>query len=316
MWNSLKAHGPRHAAAGALALATALAAAGCGTDDDKTIGKHTQTPATPPVVETAAAPTPAPTPAATPEPAREVTYEDAEAAFLAGRYGEAVDGFTSYTERRPDNPWGHYMRGLSAWKDGSLAIAESSFQQALALDPDHAKSRLNLARVLLDASRPAEAIATVDSVIARDPSSGDAYRLKGRACHTLGRVEEAATSYRKAIQLNPADAWAMNNLAYLRIEEGRFEEALPALARAVELRPDVAVFWNNLGMALERTGHARSAEQAYAAAVTADSTHEKAAVNCQRIAAVQEDASITPVDLTALARGFETEIEGWSVASE
>jgi Flp pilus assembly protein TadD len=304
-----------HRSVGIALLAGVLVAAGCGTDEDDIIVKKTPTPTTTPVVETAVSAR-TDTVAPTPTSPSEVTYEAAEAEFLAGRYGEAVVSFTRYTERIPDNPWGYYMLGLSAWKDGSLDIAETAFERSLALDPTRAKSRLNLTRVLLDASRPGEALTTVDSALVLDPSSGDAYRLKGRACHALGRIDEATTAYQRAIRLNPQDAWAMNNLAYLAIEEGRFEASLPALARAVELRPDVAVFWNNLGMALERTGHTRAAENAYASAVNADPTNEKATANGVRIAAVREDPSIAPVDLPALARGFETEIEGWSVASD
>ncbi len=296
-------------------LAGMLVAAGCGTDEDEIIAKKAPDPTTTPVVETTAT-APPETVVPTPEPPKEVTYEAAEADFLAGRYGEAVVAFTHYTERIPDNPWGHYMLGLSAWKDGSFDIAETAFERSLALDPAHAKSRLNLTRVLLDASRPSEALATIDSALVLDPSSGEAYRLKGRACHALGRADEAATAYQRAIRLDPQDAWAMNNLAYLAIVEGRFEASLPALARAVELRPDVAVFWNNLGMALERTGHARAAESAYASAVNANPTNEKAIANGVRIAAVREDPSVPPADLSALARSFETEIEGWSVASD
>src|SRR4051794_27356138 len=44
-----------------------------------------------------------------------VTYEKAEASFRSGRYDEATQLFTGYTESNPDNPWGFYMLGISAW---------------------------------------------------------------------------------------------------------------------------------------------------------------------------------------------------------
>jgi TolA-binding protein len=61
-----------------------------------------------------------------PEPPLEVTYEMAESAFLEGRYEEAERLFTGYTDRRPENPWGYYMLGLSAWKAGELERWRSS----------------------------------------------------------------------------------------------------------------------------------------------------------------------------------------------
>jgi tetratricopeptide (TPR) repeat protein len=84
-----------------------------------------------------------------------VTYEEAESTFTSRRYGEATEMFASYVSRRPQNPWGHYMLGLSAWKAGQLPRARESFERAIELDPSHVKSLLNLTRVLLDMRSPA-----------------------------------------------------------------------------------------------------------------------------------------------------------------
>ena len=297
-----------------LILCAAFAAllAGCGTDDDKTIVKK-DTPATTAVAQKE---TPAPTPAATTEetitpakqPVGEVTYEIAERAFLDGRYDEAVDLFTRYTEKKPDNSFGHYMLGLSAWKDGRLDIAEGEFQKSLTLDPNHQKSCLNLARVLLEGHRPTEALTVLDRAVEIDSTSGSAYRLKGNALGDLGRNDEAVAAYQSAIQLDPEDAWSMNNLAFIRIQEGRYDDALPALARATELRKDVPVFYNNLGMALEHGGHYAAAAEAYGFAVSLDGANTKAVQNHDRTLTVRDDPSIPAVDLTALARQFESEI--------
>src|SRR6266536_354945 len=83
-----------------------------------------------------------------------VSYTDAETAFRHGRYTEATDLFTGYTEHNPENVWGFYMLGLSAWKSGDHERSLQAFDQALRLDPSHRKSLLNSARVLLEASQP------------------------------------------------------------------------------------------------------------------------------------------------------------------
>lgn len=295
------------------ALATSLFVfAGCGTDEDKTIVKK-DTPATTAVAQKET-PAPAPVPstegtvAPVKQPVGEVTYEIAERAFLDGRYDEAVDLFTRYTEKKPDNSFGHYMLGLSAWKDGRLDIAEGEFQKSLTLDPNHQKSCLNLARVLIEGHRPTEALTVLDRAIEIDSTSSSAYRLKGNALGDLGRSDEAALAYQSAIQLDPEDAWSMNNLAFIRIREGRYDDALPALARATELRKDVPVFYNNLGMALEHGGHYAAAAEAYGFAVSLDGSNTKAVQNHDRTLTVRDDPSIPAVDLTALARQFESEI--------
>jgi Flp pilus assembly protein TadD len=286
------------------------AAAGCGTDDDTFVKKAPKSNLT----ETATAPQPAAATAPAVEPVQDVTYESAEQTFLSGRYAEAVDQFSRYTERESSNPWGHYMLGLAAWKDGRLDVAEAAFQQSLTLDPDHLKSCVNLARVLMDNHRASEALTVLDRALAIDSTSSTAHRLKGNAYAGLGRADDAVASYRRAIALDPTDAWSMNNLAYLWIQQGRYEEALPALARATELRTDVAVFYNNLGMALEHTGQFIDAAGAYEFAVSLDGSNARAALNRDRVSGVREDPSLPAVNLAALALTFQTTIEGWKLA--
>ena len=294
--------------------------AGCGTDEfePEDVGARSTRPSPP-------APTATPTPhpdayvtpeseevvMAEPEPPREVTYEEAEAAYVDRRYEQAVTLFTRYTDRKSGNPWGYYMLGLSAWKAGDNATAESAFEQALSLDSVHFKTHINLSRVLLDAGRPADALIRIDEALTIESESNVAYRLKGRAFYQLGQSDQAIAAYSDAIKLDDQDGWSMNNLGLILIEEERFDEALPALARAVELNGDVAVFFNNLGMALERTGHFRAAEEAYEAAVAIDGSHQKAVTNFDRIAAVLEDPGTEPLDLTALALRFVDTIAGW-----
>ena len=297
----------------AVVSALAVVAAGCGTDQETFQSKNTVKTTPPPARVVTAPPVREPlvTVTETPEPPREVTYAEAEAAYNAKRYHEAQDLFARYVERKPGNPWGHYMLGLSAWKAGELGAAETAFRETLALDTRHVKSYLNLTRVLLDAGRPGEAYTTIDNAVVIDESSAVAWRLKGRVCHDLGRIDEAVAAYRHAIQLDPEDAWSMNNLALIRIQQERFDEALRALARSIELRDDVAVFHNNLGMALERSGHLQAAEVAYAAAIAADPANQKAASNGERIAAVLKEPDGTPVDFAGLARAFVAEIASW-----
>lgn len=309
-------------------LALSMTIIGCGTDNEQEAEKYfgrvrkesrpepavAETP-TEPAVEPEPAP-PAEEPVAEPAPPREVTYDEAEAAYHARRYSEAIDLFTGYTERKSENPWGYYMLGLSAWKAGEYGTAEEALGRALELDPRHVKSWINLSRVLLDGGRPEEAIATIDSALAIDPELDVAHRLQGRVYHQLGRTDEAIEAYRRAIRIDNNDAWSMNNMGLILIETGRYEDALAPLARAVALRDDISIFQNNLGMALEHTGRMRAAQDAYSAAVAIDETYEKAYANLLRVAEVSEDPAVGPVDLVAIAERFVEEIESWTVAAQ
>jgi tetratricopeptide (TPR) repeat protein len=230
-----------------------------------------------------------------------VSFADADAAYQAKNYGEAARLFEQYTERRPNNAWGHFMLGLSAWKAGDVAKAEGAFEEALRIDPNHVKSLVNLSRVLIDLRRFDEALVRLTHAGEVDPSSVDVQRLLGRVYAAEHKTDEAVNAYRRAIALDARDAWSMNNLGLLLLEQGRADVALPQLARAVELRRDVPAFNNNLGMALEHTGRFTAAAAAYRDALEADPGYAKARQNLARVEAVKTGPE-EPFDLEATAK--------------
>jgi predicted Zn-dependent protease len=182
-----------------------------------------------------------------------VSFESATAAFTEKRYDDAVRLFTSYTDAQPDNVWGFYMLGLSAWKTGDREAAVRGFTQALEKDSTHVKSRLNLSRVLIEQGKAQEALPYIEGVVAVDSASNEGFRLLGRVKRELGDSSGAIEALKRAIVLDERDAWSMNNLARVYIGQGRFEEALGPLARAIEIDSTVPAFHTNLGRALERT---------------------------------------------------------------
>ena len=239
-----------------------------------------------------------------------VSYVDAESAYTARKYSEAAELFGSYTRANPENPWGHYMFGLSSWKAGDPEQALISFDEALRIDPQHRKSLLNSARVLLDTGRPREALDRIERAMALEPLSAEGLRLLGRARYEMKQVPEAIDAYQRAIALDERDVWAMNNLGLIYIQQDRSDDALPVLARAVELRRDSPVFQNNLGTALERTGHPAAAKKAYEAAVVADSTYGKASASLTRVTPLAE-GDTTAVDLSTFVADFHAVVQRW-----
>ncbi len=281
-------------------------AAGCGrSGQPKT--SSTSAGATPTVSAASAASAGTETPGAV----TAVSYESAESAFGAGRYPEAAELFTTYNVSHPENPWGHYMLGMSTWKTGENEKALRAFDQALQLDPNHRKSLFNSSRVLLESGRPKEALERIEKALALEPMSNEALRLLGRARYELGDVDGAIQAYRQALSLDERDVWSMNNLGLIYIQQDRSSEALAPLARAVELRGNAPVFQNNLGTALERSGYPTAAAQAYEAVIAVDSTYEKASVGLGRVTSGEQKSESTPVDLAALSSQFQASIETW-----
>jgi tetratricopeptide (TPR) repeat protein len=289
----------------ALSALIPLAAACSGSDQPRTSSSGANTPT---VSATAGTETPV---VVTP-----VSYEVAESAFGSGHFTEATELFTAYTGSHPENPWGYYMLGLSAWKVGDRDKASNAFDQALQLDPNHRKSLFNSSRVLLERGKSKEALERIEKALSLEPMSNEGLRLLGRARYELGSVDEAIKAYQRALTIDERDVWSMNNLGLIYIQQDRSCEALPPLARAVELRSNAPVFQNNLGTALERSGHPTAAAQAFEAAIAVDSSYTKASVALARVTGgAQEPESVT-VDLARLSQKFQGDIESWRGSSE
>jgi Tfp pilus assembly protein PilF len=229
------------------------------------------------------------------------TWTSARAAYDQRKYAEAVEEFEGYVLRNPDNAFGHYMLGLSAWKSGDLKVARRALERSLEIDSANVKTLLNLGRVFLDEGNAVEAEPRIRAAVALDPESGEVHRMLARVQSALGQRDSAEASYLVALSIDPNDSWSMNNLGLLLIEQERYEDALMPLARAVELRPGAPAFANNLGLALERTGRPGAAAMAYKSALAADSTYAKAA---HSLARVEGQTDEVPVDVVQLAVEF------------
>ena len=222
-----------------------------------------------------------------------VSYADAESAYTEKRFDEAVTRFKGYTATKPENPWGHYMLGLSAWKVRDFDQAESELLKAIELDSTHVKSRINLARVYLDKGEPGKAEEQVQVVVKLDSASGEAFRLLGRVRDDLKMYPEAEEAYRTAIEIDSTDVWAMNNLGLNLIKQGKLETSVEVLTKVTEIKPESPTFQNNLGMALELNGRFTDATKAYQEAVNLDAKYQKAVDNLARVTGLK-DKVVTP----------------------
>jgi Flp pilus assembly protein TadD len=241
-------------------------------------------------------------------------YSLGEVAFRDKRYGDAVTSFGEYVAARPENPWGHYMLGLSLWKTGDFEKARSEFSRTIELDPRHIKGLLNLSRVLLDEGKPREAREYVVAALKVDSMSSDAHHLMGRVHMGLKQNEEAIVSFRLALVYNPNNTWSMNNIGLILLQQQKFSEAVRPLAQAVLVDSGVAVYHNNLGIALEHLGQYSLAASSYRKALEADKNYTKAVMSLARVDGRKEDPALVKLDLATIAGEFDKEVRTGVVA--
>jgi len=145
-----------------------------------------------------------------------------------------------------------YERGLTQAKQGQSALALSSLQEAIALDPGSALYHDSLGLLLLDLGRVDLALPELTKSTELDPNRGDSLFHLGTALAEARRWDDAVAAYRKAIlqpSLTVLDL-AHQNLGLALFHLGRYREAEDALRFALSLDPKLQAAYYNLGLVL------------------------------------------------------------------
>ena len=118
-------------------------------------------------------------------------------------------------------------------------------------------------------------------------------------------AEEAITTYRKAIELEPDPAYH-NNLGLLLVRLQRIEEGSAELEKAAQLSPDNAgTYYFNLGATMVNTGNTQGAIDAFRKATEVQPDFANAYYQLATVlvgtAQMKEDGSVIPADGTVEA---------------
>jgi len=75
------------------------------------------------------------------------------------------------------------------------------------------------------------------------------YYDKGIAYANKGMLDEAIAEFKKAIQINPNDAMAHNNLGNAYANKGMLDQAIAECKKAIQINPNYATAHMNLAVA-------------------------------------------------------------------
>lgn len=147
-----------------------------------------------------------------------------------------------------------FRRIVDLQLNGRLPEAEAALRAWAEARPAHAEAQARLGMVLLSRAQPAAALPFLQAAARLEPGNPQAACLVGAACHTLGRLDEAAASYRRAIGIAPRLERAYNNLGLVLHEQGELAAAESAFKAVLAFLPDYANAWANLGVVLAAAG--------------------------------------------------------------
>ncbi|HEY5998136.1 MAG TPA: tetratricopeptide repeat protein, partial [bacterium] len=160
-----------------------------------------------------------------------------------GREAEALAQFELLAAARPDFADVRYHLGLSLQRTGDARRAEQEYRAALSLDPGHHGAANNLGVLLFDdggarGAPLAAAVAFFRRAVALRPDWAEGRRNLARALRKAGDGAGAEREYRAALALEPANAEARNNLGILLAERGDLRGATEQFLQVLRERPD------------------------------------------------------------------------------
>ena len=163
-------------------------------------------------------------------------------------------------------------QGTQLHQAGRLAEAERAYRHVLAAEPRQPHALHQLGMLALQARQFPAAIDLISQAIRADRSQPAFYANLGEAYRHSGRTDEAAESYRKALQLNPGLATAHMLLGTLLHDAGRLDEAAAALREALRLQPDDPQARSRLGLVLDQQGKHSEAEACFRRVLRSEDT--------------------------------------------
>ena len=126
-----------------------------------------------------------------------------------------------------------------------------------------ARIRLQLAVGYFEQGKTTVALDEVKQALIIDPSSIDAYNLRGLIYMRLNDTRLAEESFRRALAISPNDANVLQNYGWMLCQQSRFDEGVQAFNRALAnpAYGDRAKTWLTKGLCQARAGQAREAEE-------------------------------------------------------
>jgi tetratricopeptide (TPR) repeat protein len=180
-------------------------------------------------------------------------------ALHTGHASAAVELLQMASIGLPEDATIHTHLGLAFATACDARSAEACYRKAISLANDFADAHLNLANLLLESERIAEAAIEYDTAKSIAPESGAVHYGTAMLELARGRPSAAITAFKKALTYASDLLPARVNLATLLYRQGNHEEAVSQLEEAVSLAPDSFDARLNLCAMLQQTNRTSDA---------------------------------------------------------
>lgn len=177
-----------------------------------------------------------------------------------GRAAEALAVYREAVAQHPGNSYAQYGLGVAAAAGGQRDVALGAFDRAASLAPKDAAPLRAAGRLHLEAGAPTLALTAFDAALRRQPRSVALMLDRVDALAALGRWDDARAQCVQAEVLAPAAAAVQLKMADVFQGASRWPDAEERYLKAIQLDPRNPMAYNNLAwMTIQRQGDARKA---------------------------------------------------------
>ena len=176
----------------------------------------------------------------------------------------------------------YVVEAESLAQTGNLSAAADAYIQAVSLEPENVEVLTTLARIMALTDRTAEAVKWAERAVQAAPQSAAAQAalamalkfhsgklaLQGRDMESGKALQQAITTAKTAVSLDPNYPEGQAYLAEIYAESGDLENAAVSIQRALGLNPNRSEVRRAQGAVLENQGRYTDAAEAYRQAIT------------------------------------------------
>jgi tetratricopeptide (TPR) repeat protein len=169
---------------------------------------------------------------------------------------KAIDAVKAQIAKAPDSSAFYDLMGTALFESKKDSkSAETAFRKSIELDKSNADAYLKLGQVLLAEGVPDQAIAACQQGLRDNPRDLALYIFLGELNEQRQNWNEAKAAYQKVLEIQPDNALASNNLAYIMLQQGGNVDVALAMAQtARRAMPDSPSAADTLGWAYYQKG--------------------------------------------------------------
>jgi tetratricopeptide (TPR) repeat protein len=153
-----------------------------------------------------------------------------------------------------------FTLGALTWRQAHVYRDEETlWRDTIAKNPASWMACNNLAGVLLESGRTAEALSEAEQTLRIKPDCAEGHYNLGNVLVSVGKVDEGIEHYQHALRINPKIAAAHYRLGLAFAQQGRMPEAMDHWEQALRINPEYADVHVKLGLALAQQGRMQEA---------------------------------------------------------